>query len=340
MIALAVFARGRLDARQSGADEPVAATIVCATEVGPVCDNLRKQHPDLTVRVEDAGVTRAALADPSFRALEAGIDAWVVLQPYPAMVGVDRQQDGVDPVLDDPSPTLARSPLVVAIWLEKEQLLQAGPCPDLSYVWKCLGDVGGTRWDTIGGTSSSGTVKVGLAPAERVATGLLGLAQGTAEQLGRTDYSRADLEDGAYRSWLTQLEGGVPDFNPSTGSALGQMLFQGPSSFDAAGSIEALAGPAVAASTRYKDDLDILYPSPDATADVVVAPVRGSAHGGRVSQLLQDDPARAAFARRGWRVDGQPLAAGIRDVPLPPTSGLPDGGVFVALGEVWSEVHR
>ena len=98
--------------------------------------------------------------------------------------------------------------------------------------------------------------------------------------------------------------------------------------------------PAVAGSARYKNDLDILYPSPDATADVVVAPIRGSAHGGRVTQLLQDSPARAIFARQGWRVEGQPLAPAIREVPLGPSNGLPDAGVFVALSEVWSEVHR
>jgi hypothetical protein len=59
-----------------------------------------------------------------------------------------------------------------------------------------------------------------------------------------------------------------------------------------------------------------------------------------VAQLLQDDAARAVFARQGWRVDGQPKSATIRDLPLGPTNGLPDAGVFVALGEVWSEVHR
>jgi hypothetical protein len=256
------------------------------------------------------------------------------------MVGVDRQQVGLDPVLDEASPTLARSPLVVVIWIEKEQVLAGASCPQLNYVWTCLGQVGGGRWESIGGESASGTVKVGLAPAERSATGLLTLAQGTAERLGRDDWSRVDLDDPGYRSWLTTLVGGVPTFDPSAGSALAQMVSQGPSTFDATGSIEAIAVPAVSGSARYKNDLDVLYPSPDATADVVVAPIRGSAHGGRVSQLLQEGPAQAAFARLGWRVDGQPPAAGIRDVPLPPTSGLPDAGVFVALGQAWSEVHR
>jgi len=164
MIAVAVFARSRLDNRAIESNEPLAATIVCATELKPVCDQLQASTPGLTVKIEDAGVTRTTLAAPSFRGLEAGIDAWVVPKQYPGMVVVDRQQTGLDPALDEESAVIARSPLVVAIWIEKEQVLASKQCPDLSYVWKCLGDVGGDRWDAIGGESSWGTVKVGLAP--------------------------------------------------------------------------------------------------------------------------------------------------------------------------------
>ena len=60
-----------------------------------------------------------------------------------------------------------------------------------------------------------------------------------------------------------------------------------------------------------------------------------------MTQQLQAGPLREILARHGWRVEGQPLAPSIRDVPLPPTDGLPtDPGVFVALGEAWNEVHR
>jgi Bacterial extracellular solute-binding protein len=348
MIVLASLVRSRLDA--NGDSEAVATeatgNLVCVTELRTVCERLHAIAPDLQVRVEDMSVTSATLTNPKFNMVTDKVDAWLVPQPVPTMVTDTRQRAGSEPILDTPSKVLARSPVVLTVWHRsrddkagREETLQAA-CGNQPIAWPCLGTNAGRSWTEIGGLEAWGRVKPGHPSPGTSATGLLVLAQASGAQLGRADYARQDLFEPEYLAWLTQLEQAIPTLTPSTGSPLAQMLSEGPSTFDAAGSIEALAGPSIPIS-REKDRLSILYPSPVATADVVLAPVRGSESGGRVKNLLESDRAAVILAENGWRVPGQPVANGVRaDLALPDGNGLPGAGVLAALLEAWSGAIR
>jgi hypothetical protein len=71
----------------------------------------------------------------------------------------------------------------------------------------------------------------------------------------------------------------------------------------------------------------------------VYAPVVGADGADDLRDLVTGDDGRAALARAGWRVDGEPRAAGVRATPrLGPTDELPDAGSLEALLDTWREV--
>ena len=350
MITGAFWVRDRIDGHSgsgsgSGSqpdDSAAGATLVCATELSPTCKALQTEHPEITVRIEDAQTTVDQLTSATFDAAASGraIDAWLVPQPWPQMVAEQRQRAGLGaPALADPSPTLARSPLVIAIWNDRRDVL-ATRCDGGVIDWRCIGTVAGTPWGSTGAPATWGSVKPGQPAPDTTAAGLLSLGEATAGWFGSSDFASNDFTDPAFRAWFTRLEQAVPSYPASPRTPLDDMLFTGPASFDLAGSTEAAAGPAIS-SSRDSGRLTILYPSPLTTADVVLAPVAGSPAGGRLMKLMQSDDAAAALAAAGWRVPGQPPAAGIPDQPeLSTDSNVPKAGVLQALRSLWIGVVR
>lgn len=342
LIGLALLVRSRRDAgeadREAEANRP-SGTLVCATELRPVCEQLRADNPTLTVRVEEAGITYATLTKASFDPAAAKIDAWLVPQPWPAMVDEARQAASQPTALDPASKVIGRSPIVLVGWNDRLDALRT-TCPNRVVDWNCIGDVAGRSWSEVGGQAAWGNVKPGIAGADST-TGVFSFAQGTGQFLGTPNYAANDLADGDYRIWAANLGQAATAAGVSTGSPLDQMLAVGRSSFDVAGSLEALAAGPVTMG-RDKSNLTILYPAPAASADVVLAPMRGSQPGGRVKQLLESNAGATALARNGWRVDGQPTTDGVRaDQPLPATgNGLPRAGVLQAVRDTWSEARR
>ena len=206
--------------------------------------------------------------------------------------------------------------------------------------WKCIGTVAGTPWGSTGAPATWGSVKPGLPAPDTTAAGLLSLGEATASWFTTPGFASNDFTDAGFRAWFTRLVQAVPSYPVSPRTPLDDMLFTGPASFDLTGSTEAAAGPAIATS-RDSERLSILYPSPLTTADVVLAPVAGSPAGGRLMKLMQSDDGAAALAAAGWRVDGQPLAAGIPDQPeLAPESNVPKAGVLQALRSLWIGIVR
>jgi hypothetical protein len=352
MITGAFWVRGQIDDSGSGSGSGGSAssdraTLVCATELAQACQDLAGDHPEITVRVEDAQTTLEHLTSAEFDPTTAGdgsapggaIDGWLVPQPWPQMVAELRQRAGLGAVaLGDPSPTLARSPLVIAIWNDRRDVLTAR-CDGGVIDWKCIGTVAGTPWGATGPQATWGSVKPGQPAPDTTAAGLLSLGEATASWFGSAGFASNDFTEPGFRAWFTRLEQAVPSFPISPRTPLDDMLFTGPASFDLAASTEAAAGPAIA-SSRDSGRLTILYPSPLTTADVVLAPVSGSPAGGRLMKLMESDDAAAALAGAGWRVDGQPLATGIPDQPLAAESNVPRAGVLLALRSLWIGVVR
>lgn len=322
MVAGALFARSRIDD-----DEERSTTtlrLVCTTELAGVCDGLAaSEESRIETRVEPPATTADALVHlgpgqrPSF-------DGWLATAPWPAIVAENRSRAG-DAGLDvTTGRVLARSPVVLAVRADRRSVLEAacGGTPG----WKCLGQAAGKRWEALpGGKADWGDVKPGH-PSVDTASGLTVLGGATVGYFdGRGDLSSADLDEAGYQDWLDRLERAVPGRPASPFQTMLTRL----SSFDAVGTLEAEAGPLLA--TASNKNVGLLYPSPVATADVVLATT-----GGRAADLLtaivSGAPGRRALARSGWRVAGEPAAAGVPGEPeLPAASNLPEPGVLDAL---------
>ena len=317
--------RDRLDRRED--ERTTVLRLVCATELGPVCERLGETDEigaRLEVTVEAAGATADRLARQQG---EAGLDGWLVSAPWPDMVDGARRARALPPLFIAAQAPLARSPLVLVVWKERAAAL-AGRCPGGQVGWACLGEAAGAAggWAAVGGRPEWGPVKPGHGDAASDDVGLLVLGQAVAAFLGRTDLSTADLDDARFDRWFTGLERAVP---PTATSPLGTMLVAGPAAYDAVGTTEAEARPLLERSARGRD-LSLLYPSPMATADVVLATPEGPA-GRLLRQEVSGDAGRRALAGAGFRVAGAGATQAGDGPALPPTSGLPPPGLLDAL---------
>ena len=281
-----------------------AAQLTCATELETVCEALAGDGVEVTV--EPAPET----ADRLIKADEADLDGWLVPAPWPDIVQGARERAARRPLFEATGAPLARSRLALVVW--KDRAARLGDECGGPVGWKCLGDVADKPWKDLGGREDWGPVKLGHGDLGADATALLVLGQAVAAYFGRTDLSSIDLEDPGFDSWVGRLEGAVRV--PAAGSGLETMLTAGPAQYDAVGTLDAEARSAVATSARRKN-LDLLYPSPMITADVVLATVAGE-RGRRLAAVVRSDDGRRALAGAGWDVPGRAGA------PMPPPGFL------------------
>lgn len=310
--------------------EPV---LLCATEVAAACERLAEGG--VVVRVEPAGASAQQLSATA-EGDGAAADAWLVPAPWPAIVEQTRDRAGLPALLGPSSAPLARSPVVVAVWEERAQVLREA-CSGGQLTWRCLGRLAPGTWADAGGDPSWGPVKPGHPDPATSATGLLVLAQATASYLQTTGYSARDLDDDGFRGWLTGLERAVPTFGSPASTPLQQALQFGASKFDAVGALESEAVPLLARSAQRRGSLALHYLEPAVTADVVLAPLSSGGRSEQLTDIVAGEAGMTALADTGWRVG---TAAEASEPPLPPASGLPEPGVLVALLSRWSEATR
>jgi len=331
MVAGSLALRSRLD--KKSADQALVLRLTCATELESPCMALAKDDSRIKVTVEAAGLTADRLATNEG---DVGLDGWLSTAPWPDIVDQERRVHSLEPLFASSRPTLARSPLVIAMWKDRAAAL-GGHCGG-TVGWRCLGDAAGTAggWPAIGGRAEWGPVKVGHGPPATDGVGLLVLGQAVGSWFGRPEVSTIDLDDSAFQGWFGGLERSVPT---SAGSPLETMLATGPAAFDAVGTTEAEAGPQLARAARGKQ-VDLLYPSPMATADVVLAVPPGRAKApATLRGVVGGSAGRRALAVAGWRVDGEAKAQGVSDTPaLPAAANLPAPGLLDALRARWHEV--
>jgi hypothetical protein len=339
MVVGALWANGDLtgDGGGDSGNGQHTRTLMCATELHAVCAALHRAT-GVTIAEEPAQITAdflSKVADDARR--DVPFDGWLTFSREPEIVQDARQRAGLAKVLDASSAPIGRSPVVLAVWNDRAQVLAArcgGPL-----TWKCLGDVAGTSWSSIGGQGAWGFVKPGHADPATTAEGLAVIGQAAAHFLGNTDPSRDDFQDDAFLEWFGRLERAVPaNGGVADASPFQQMLAAGPAALDVVATTEAQAGPSIAAASRdRRDRVRLLYPSPVTTADVVFAPVVG--RGSDLADSVTGDDGRAALARAGFRVDGEGRAKGVPATPsLPPRENLPDAGALQALVATWREV--
>lgn len=326
MVAGALVVRGRLDK-----DEEAAATtlrLVCATELEPVCDAVAEKDGRVRVDVEAAADTAERLTDLG-PGQAADFDGWLVTAPWPAIVDEARQRQAQAAVLHA-GRVLARSPVVLAVRSDRKAALDTA-CGGM-VGWRCLGEKAGAKWSDVGGEDGWGSVKPGHAPVSGAA-GLTVVGAATRAWFGgRADLSSADLDEAAFRSWLTRLERSIPR---SDASPFATMLAR-PSAFDAVGALEQEAVPLLASAREPKPVL--LYPEPVATADVVLA-TRPGRPGRLLAGVVSGPVGRTALVSGGWRVGGAP-PGGAAAVPVTPADNLPEPGLLDALRARVGQVGR
>jgi hypothetical protein len=328
MVVIALVLRDRIGS-DDHAEADGAARLTCATELAPVCAALADGRDDVVVEVEEALVTGDRVAASPADGDDLGLDAWLTLAPVAAMSAEARQRALLPPVLGEPTAPLATSPLVVVAWEDRAEILAEACGGEVS--WRCVGERAGQPWDALGGPASWGPVAPAHPDADVSATGLLTLAHATASWFERTGYASNDFSEPGFGAWFDQLERSITSFPTPPRTPLDEMLSMGPSTFDLTGSVESVATSAIEGS-RVEEDLRVLYPSPMAVAEVVLAPTEGSSAGARLRDLLGSPAGAEALAAAGWQV-AEPGTS-----PVDP--GLPRPGVLEALRERWRESVR
>jgi hypothetical protein len=325
LVALAFVVRGRADDGDGPGSGDGGNRLVCATELGDVCDALAD---DYDVTVEDAATTAAQLAAIP-QADEAPADVWLAPRPWVEALEVGRQLAGDVTVTGEISDTIARTPVVLVVQENRADAL-AGSCGG-TIAWQCVGDAADGPWTDAGGQPNWGTVKAGIADPAAGAN-LVTLGAATADFLDDPGFASNDF-DGSLDNWLAGLAASASAANRP--DAVGEMITGGAGIIAVLGTVEAEAGPALAS-----DVVRVVVPEPVVTADLVAVPlVDEGVDSDAAADLADDGDLLDALAEAGWRVDGRDPAPGIdTGVELPEQGNLPQGDVLWVLLQRWQEL--
>ena len=303
MVAAAIAIRSRIDTHHEDTAHPLR--LVCSTELQAACEAL---PATIQITYQSAAETANALSS----ATPPQIDGWLTTGPWPEIVEERRQRNAQDPLLSESRP-LAQSRIMVVAFPDRAAVIKRN-CPDISL--KCVvGLVSPGDWTKVGGPATWNPPKVGLAPPNLEASGLVSLAAATASYFGHADLSSTDLDDPGFGGWLNGL------VNAGRGDQVGQMVAVGPSVADFAITLEAIAKPLVEAAANKPL---LLYPSTVASADVVL----GTFDTSRSRRLADIVRSSKVLENTGWQL------------PSSAPSGLPPAGFLDALRAAWGEAAR
>ena len=319
MVAGAIWYRGRDDGAEDNGSTDVAADaplrLVCATELQAACEAITEAAGEnIALTIEPAGTTAdrlTAVRGP------AGLEVWMTPGPWPAMVRQARERAAIDPLIQAPAAAVGRARVGIVMWKERAAALRQR-CPvDL----KCLGEAAADgAWAKSGGQTTWGDVDLGIPDPVTDASGLAVVAAGTTAFFGSADVSTTDLERDDYQRWL----GGLA--RAARQADLARMLATGVAEIDAVATFEPVITPILRGAARG-NQVDVIYPSRVASADVVLGTVPGN-RADRLVEILRGDEGRQALERLGWRASAAPPGS------------LPDAGLFAALRSTWGQVRR
>jgi hypothetical protein len=203
---------------------------------------------------------------------------------------------GIDPPLA--VTPVASTPLVLAAVKERVATLACA-----SSGWSCFLDSAGKQWGDLGGNASWGTLRVGINRSTS-ASGLLLQASAVAGVAGTADVGTNDVAYTDARQLLGRVE--------QDADAFGAFAVQLPARFSAVGALQADVN---ARSGTKADLITTIALTPAATATAVVA---------RVANGQRLDPTKLA----------KPLTSAGWTTPPAASTGLPDGGVLLALSGI------
>ena len=164
------------------ADGSGAGTVVCASELGTVCDDIGAST------IESAATTAQRLIGAA-SAEAADVGAWVVPSPWPQIVDDARSLGSRPPLFDEDRQALASTPLVAVA--RRGQL----PSTCAPTTWRCLGDA-----------AQDQTFRI-AADASTTSFGLFARAAALGGFFGNTEYATNDLDEQPQaRTWIDNLE--------------------------------------------------------------------------------------------------------------------------------------
>src|SRR5688500_11574782 len=150
MVVVAVTVRSAMDDDEGGGDDRDGVTVVvCAPDLAEACNALSDA---VQVRVEDPAVTAASLDDGS---LADDVDAWITSTAW-LEIAESRSPEAIG----DAEAIVTSSTVVATAPGRFDAIADLCSGDD---VWRCLGDGAGTPWAELGGPSSWGDLRVGLA---------------------------------------------------------------------------------------------------------------------------------------------------------------------------------
>jgi len=288
-------------------------TVVCIPELESACRALAAADDDVQLSIEGAGVTyERVAADPA-----SAPDAWVTLHPWPGMATRAATLGGGE----DPFPStmaVAHGPFA-AVGRTARWNAMAERCGGVT--WRCIGEVAGQPWSSIGGENAWGVVKPSHADAARSASGLLSFAVIVSDYWGSTDFTGTDLEnDDAFLSWLNRLEAAIPTYGDAANTPLDILLAQPRIDI-----VQTTAAEVTEKAGTQRDELETGGPA-EPLAEVVVAGAEAETVARRILSL--------GTALDPWTYDpnGQPTQ--------PSGTGLPSADVMIALRDLWQGVAR
>lgn len=252
MIVGAVAYRSSRDSSStvSAGSPDVRLGVVCASELGAVCDALSG------ATVEPAAVTADRLLGAR-SAAEGGVAAWLAPGPWAAMVDAGRRTAALPKLFEGRGEVLGRTELVAVV--RKGQTPSA--CVGAAVSWKCLGDA-----------AQEPSFRIGGDPADH-AIGLFVRAAALSGFIGNTTFGSNDIEDAA-AGWLANVDARL-DAAPGFGATSLQQFLVTP------GSARAYLTTGAAAATSPSPGVDVVTPTPAAGIEVVLA--RTTEDGGDVS---------------------------------------------------------
>jgi hypothetical protein len=292
------------DSQQSdGGSSNGAYSLICSTEFTDICGQLPDSY---AVTVEPAGVTLDRLATAQSSELP---DAWLTLDPFPAMLDEIRSRASNLPPSVKTTAPVATTEQVFALPADRAAAFQR-EC-DTDPVGRCVGDLAGRKWSDLGATDVDGRVKPAINDPDNEAFGLLTFANAVAGYHDRTSIdSTAWSGDSAFTSWLRNF---VNNVGIIAGSTLNTMLVR-ESSVDVAATSTAEISTTPRAS---EDGVTTLPASPGFGTNATLATFGEDRD--EVAEILT-----TLLVGQGWE---RPAAD---EAPLPAST-------FIALRQLWKD---
>jgi hypothetical protein len=302
---------GALAARSHMDKSARTLRLTCVEELADVCGRLSRAQ----VTVEPAGTTADRLTELA-AGEDPGLDGWLTVGPWPAMVDAARTAALHDPLFGNHQPAVAWSPLAVLVESQRATILQkscGSPPP-----WLCVASAMSKRWQDLGGPAAApfGAVKGNLPDPAKSADGVMVLGAMSDELFKDGGFSTDDDRLGQLIAGLKKVQ-----HQPAT-DAMSTVL-TAPAVIDLATGTEADAL-TVLQGAANKNAASVLYPAA-VNVGVEFGQAGDSAEARDLAALVRGSTGTGALTTAGWKAG-------------PPAAGsTTDPGELAALRAAWLE---